>query len=88
MSFQPAGENRQHDPDGKGLPKHWDALESDCCALCREPMTLFDHVDMWKCLCGFKITDYRKREIEESIREQDTMTGGYMIGNYMDEDPF
>lgn len=79
--------DKQCNPSGNtdGLPLQWDALASDACPRCREDLIEFEHVDLWKCACGFKISIYKKERIVAKI---DSVANGYMFGNYEDENPF
>ena len=88
MAFKEAG-STGHKPENTGLPKNWDRLEDQECPICADELVYFNHLDMWKCACGFKISDTRMREIVKSIDERDTYCSqGWRVGDWYDEGPF
>lgn len=82
MAFEETGSEQEYNDSG-GLPKRWDALDGDCCPKCLDPLVYFEHIELWKCTCGFKISNKRKREIVKIMR-----SGTFGYGNYDDESPF
>lgn len=89
MAFQTAG----GDPGKEkydGLPMAWENIEHKCCPRCGDELTYFDHIFMWKCFCGFKISSGKFEEIRSRLNGADTFgeNSGYRFGNYHDESPF
>lgn len=82
MAFEETSDKTFDQEDG--LPLSWHALEEDCCPKCLDPMAYFEDIDLWKCTCGFKISDTRKREIEAGT----TGVRSFSLGDYHDEPPF
>lgn len=89
MAFETAGENN-NDDKYDGIPFAWENLESKCCPRCGEALTLFEHIMMWKCGCGFKISSFKFHEIVDKIRDRGEfgLSRGYGFGGYQDEPPF
>jgi len=92
MAFKTAGEDpEQYNGDGTGLALCWANLRDGCCPRCCEELISFDHLDLFKCTCGFKIRKDRMNEILDSMDEDDegdSIGRGFMFGNYHDEPPF
>lgn len=89
MSFKTAGvldEQNSETQKLRGLPRDWNNLSANCCPICHESLVLFEHLSLWKCLCGFKITCYRKQEIEGDIELK--QNSGFGLGSYDDTPPF
>lgn len=84
--FKEAGDNSENTRSG-GLPKMWHRLEDNECPACGDELELFTHLDLWKCPCGFKISDVRKREIQDS-RDERMYGRGFGCGNWHDDTPF
>jgi ribosomal protein S27AE len=87
-TFTEAGKEREQSTDTKGLPKDWDNLLSDECPLCGDELVEFEHIRMWKCGCGFKISTYKKEQITKSIEDEEWYGNSFMYGNWHDESPF
>lgn len=89
MAFETAGENKNAD-NREGLPLEWENIEHNCCPKCGDELCYFDHIHMWKCFCGFKISSGKFEEIKNNIRDGDMIGigSGYRYGNYHDEPPF
>ena len=92
MTFKTAGEAPQeYNGDGTGLPMKWYNLHEGACPKCGDMLISFEHLDLFKCTCGFKISASRMREILDSMDEDDgggSIARGYMFGDYQDEPPF
>lgn len=91
MSFQEAGSNSdQNSKESSGLPKYWENLTENCCPICSDTLSLFEHVNLWKCGCGFKISRSKRDEIVGDIQYGRFIpsNNGYRYGKYHDEPPF
>lgn len=84
MAFSEAGKPAEK-KDGKGIPKRWEMLIDDQCPMCTDDLELFEHLELWKCGCGFKISCYKKQNIEGDIEGDNS---GFSLGNWHDEQPF
>jgi hypothetical protein len=91
MSFQEAGAGKPDRFTEAGIQQvesthgwQWKNLDDDCCPACSDMLFYFEHIDLWKCGCGFKISKYRKQEITTN----ENRSGGFYLGNYHDETPF
>lgn len=82
MAFKEIQDNEQIAGDKKtsGLNLDWMQLIGLFCPRCCDDLVLFDHLNMYKCRCGFKINTTRMNKINFS--------SGFYIGNYEDEPPF
>lgn len=83
MAFKEIQDKEQFAGDRKnsqGLVLDWDQFSILCCPICNEELVMFDHLDMYKCRCGFKINIAR-------IGKKN-FSRGFYIGNYTDETPF
>lgn len=89
MAFQSADED-QNKEKYDGIPMAWENLEHKCCPRCGDELSLFEHISMWKCFCGFKISVTKFNEIKYKIEDGDTFgdNSGYRFGRYHDEPPF
>ena len=86
MSFKEAGKSDDA-PLGShetGIELDWDLLSQGGCPKCGAELVQFHHVDLWKCVCGFKISTSRAREIVDSRQ----YGRGFRYGNYDEEPPF
>lgn len=88
MAFKTAGGDEFKPSRTEGLPMMWQNLEDDCCPKCADPVFLFEDISLWKCKCGFKISDARKKELVEIKEEQKNGWNRFGFGNYDDEPPF
>lgn len=90
MAFKTAGGDAPEKNKYDGLPMAWENIESSCCPKCGEALTYFDHLYMWKCFCGFKISSGKFEEIRQKYTGADSFgeNSGYRYGNYHDEPPF
>jgi len=90
MAFQTAGEDRQESEEGSGLPKRWENLTDKCCPACSEPLIEFEHLNLWKCTCGFKIGAYKLDQIVADLERGEEFGGsrGYGFSEYQDDQPF
>lgn len=89
MAFTEAGREAEKEKFD-GLPMAWENLDAKCCPRCGEPLTLFEHLMLWKCTCGFKISHSKFNEITYKLRDGDFYgdNSGYRYGRYYDEPPF
>lgn len=85
MAFKESGSTG--DNQKGGIKMNWDRLEDYGCPMCGDDLKHFEHIDLWKCICGFKISNNRLVEIISSIDEQD-YNSGFRYGGYTDESPF
>ncbi len=84
MAFKEAGkENNKKGP----LEMTWSNLEDGKCPICSEDLNYFDHIELWKCGCGFKISKYKFEKITSDIAMND-YANGFCYGDYWDESPF
>lgn len=69
---------------------NWQNLRADCCPRCGDPLSLFDHVSLYKCLCGFKITPYKLENIKMRMEEEEEtgFSSGWGFSRYEDDPPF
>lgn len=90
MAFKTAGGDTPEKSKYDGLPSAWENLASNCCPKCGEALSLFEHVSLYKCGCGFKISTSRFEEIRAKYTGADSFgeNSGYRYGNYHDEPPF
>jgi len=89
MAFKESNEDRSGDQQNSGLPKRWELLSADQCPICSDDLVEFDHLSLWKCRCGFKISDYKKTEIQTRIEErEDGGSGGWGYNDYQSDSPF
>lgn len=89
MSFQEAGAGNDRFKEAGAQVEstqnvQWKNLQDDCCPFCSDILFYFEHLSLWKCGCGFKISKYRKEE----ITTDDNRSCGFSFGNYHDETPF
>lgn len=87
MEFVEAG-NRQ--PEKLPDRWNWSNLCENGCPACGEELVEFEHLNLFKCACGFKISTYKKENLVEDIELGKTYgTGrGFLLGNYQDDEPF
>lgn len=88
MSFQEAGKINSSKNDGP-LNMNWSRLQEYMCPMCEceDLLTYFDHIELWKCGCGFKISKYKFEKITSDLDENDYVHG-FCYGDYTDETPF
>jgi len=87
MSFKVAGDSSDA-PIGSGsggIEMDWSLLKQGGCPKCGAELVHFHHIDLWKCICGFKITSARAREVVDSMMQHGR---GFSFGNYDQESPF
>lgn len=68
----------------------WDNLINKDCPRCGKGLEEFVHLNVWKCECGFRISDYRLKEIQDSMDGSEEATMGFSSGfgfNQFDDDP-
>lgn len=80
MAFQEAGDRQNLKQEAGGLNLNWENLRINSCPICCDDLVLFEHVDLLKCRCGFKISTNRIYS--------ENFSSGFYIGNYEDETPF
>ena len=91
MSFKEAGKSNEGSvARDNGLPLNWENLQWKCCPRCGDEMTEFEHLKLWKCGCGFNISESRKNEIVYDIQDGVNISrnGGYGYSKYHDHSPF
>ncbi len=87
MAFKEVSpESGQKENNLPGIKLDWHQLSILCCPICRDDLVLFDHVDLYKCRCGFKINTSKAGEM--SMPGEKNFSRGFLIGNYHDETPF
>lgn len=69
-----------------GIKLDWSQLSILCCPVCRDELVLFEHIDMYKCRCGFKINTSNLEKMSDLSGRN--FSRGFCIGNYYDETPF
>lgn len=86
MSFKVAGgaNDAPRGSDASGIDFDWSLLKQGGCPKCGDELVHFTHVDLWKCVCGFKISSARAREITADRNHG----RGFNYGNYDQESPF
>lgn len=91
MAFQEAGSPATDDPSYTqpglpGLAYDWQALKFDLCPRSGGELVEFEHIDLFKCTCGFKIPGNLLRAMR--VTGFSVLARGYRLGNYYDESPF
>lgn len=90
MALQEAGKGKG-DNNNDGLPLHWYNLKEGCCPKCGDVLISFDHLDLFKCTCGFKISRTRMEQILSDMEEQgdeDSFYNGFLLSPYDSDAPF
>jgi hypothetical protein len=102
-NFKEAGANDsiKQGPEGPGLPLAaglpmiWSNLSDDCCPKCGEALRAFEHLNLYKCPCGFKISSYKLEHIkldlenqEDERRQNPGAVSGWGYSGYYDDPPF
>jgi len=85
MAFTEAGEDKQI--ASGGLKLNWKNLENGDCPICGDRLEEFKHIRMFKCGCGFKISESRYGEILKGDFKPNSGRG-YNVGDYYNEPPF
>lgn len=89
MAFKEASASALADGPAKtGLPKNWSALKEAKCPSCSDDLVEFEHLKLFKCACGFKISEFRFSEILRDLDKPKARSCGFSKGNYHDESPF
>lgn len=87
MAFKTAGDSSGvPENSGQGLPLSWNNLRDGCCPKCGDELVSFDHLDLFKCVCGFKITAKRMNEILNA--QEDRVYNGFGVSPYDWDNPF
>ena len=65
-------------------------LFENICPRCEEELVLFEHINTWKCHCGFTITEEKKKEFQEKFMNHHTenFTTGFSMKDFQDDPPF
>jgi len=87
MSFKEAGAP----PEKRGIHLDWSYILDDRCPACGDELVYFDRFYLWKCGCGFKISDNKKDTMYDKVcddPENYQTNGGFNMGNWTDEPPF
>ena len=69
-----------------GLNFKWYLAAQERCPICCDDLVYFNHVGLWKCPCGVKISNH-SIEVLKSLKKDD-FDGRLFFGNYEDETPF
>lgn len=90
MAFKESGGEPEQSDNASGLPMRWKNLQDGACPRCAEALVLFEHLDLWKCGCGFKIGAYRMQEIAAEIddKAENGRSYGYGFSRFEDDPPF
>lgn len=91
MAFKESGSSEASDPSPAlagiyGLTYDWELLRFNQCPRCESDLVEFEHIDLLKCTCGFKITGALVRAMR--ITGFVALSRGFRIGNYDHETPF
>lgn len=65
-------------------------LFENTCPICEEELVLFEHINTYKCHCGFTITEEKKKEFQDRYIKQGTenFTSGFSMREFRDDPPF
>lgn len=95
-NFIQAGENDRFksagsdsiEHDCEGLPIHWDNIKDGKCPKCGKMLEEFKHVQLLKCKCGFKISEYRASQLLRELEQGKVKYSSFNYSEYEDDPPF
>lgn len=88
MSFAKATDGDARFSKDAGLPDKWENLVDYACPKCGKTLQGFEHLKLWKCFCGFRISVKRRDEIAEKIEDGQDFDRSFGLNNYEDDPPF